>query len=125
MGVRLDTANGMADAIKWVVAIALIGGAVGGFYYYADESLLLRVIGLLLVVAASGAIALQTERGRAAWRMAQDARTEVRKVVWPTRKETIQTTGIVILMVSVMAVILWGFDSLLGFLMREFLGRGG
>ncbi len=125
MGVRIDTASGMADGIKWFVAIALIVGAIGAFYYYGEESLLLRVIGLVVVVGVSGAIALQTEKGRTAWRTVQDARTEVRKVVWPTRKETVQTTGVVIVMVSVMALILWGFDSLLGLLMRQFLGHGG
>jgi preprotein translocase subunit SecE len=125
VGTRLETANGMQDGIKWFFAITLLVGGVGGFYYYADQSLLLRVIGLLLAAGVCAAILLQTDQGRNAWRMAQDARTEVRKVVWPTRKETVQTTGIVIAMVSVVAVILWLFDSLLGFILRQFLGHGG
>jgi len=125
MGVRLDTANGMPDAIKWFVAVVLLAGALGAFYFYADESLLLRVLGLLAIVAVVALIVLQTERGRLAWGFVLDARNEVRKVVWPTRKETIQTTGIVVAMVALVALILWGLDSFLGYAVRLVLSQGG
>ncbi len=115
----------MADNLKWTLVVALLAGALGAFYYFADESLLLRVIGLVAVTGIAVAIALQTAKGRLAWSMVGEARLEVRKVVWPTRKETIQTTGIVIAMVAVMALLLWALDGLLGYLMRQLLGHGG
>ena len=118
-------AKGMLDGIKWFVSLVLLGGALGAFYYYVDQSLLLRVVGLLAAAGISVAIMVQTEKGRAAWGVVQEARTEVRKVVWPTRKETVQTTMVVIAIVVVVAVILWMFDGLLAYLMRHFFGHGG
>jgi len=115
----------MADNLKWALVVVLLAGALGAFYYLADQSLLLRVVGLIAVAGIALAIASQTAKGRLAWNMMGEARMEVRKVVWPTRKETVQTTGIVIAMVAVMAVLLWALDGLLGYLMRLLLGRGG
>ena len=115
----------MADKLKWALVVLLLAGGVGGFYYFADQSLLLRVVGLIVVAGIVVAIALQTAKGRLAWNMVGEARMEVRKVVWPTRKETAQTTGIVIAMVAVVALFLWGLDGLLGYLMRQLLGHGG
>jgi preprotein translocase subunit SecE len=86
---------------------------------------LLRVVGLLLAIALSVVIAVQTERGRFLWDFMRDSRTEVRKVVWPTRQETIQTTLIVMAVVAVMAVIMWALDSFLGFLVSLLLEQGG
>jgi preprotein translocase subunit SecE len=123
--IEVEAPRGMADNLKWTLVVALLAGALGAFYYFADESLLLRVIGLVAVTGVAVAIALQTAKGRLAWSMVGEARLEVRKVVWPTRKETIQTTGIVIAMVAVMALLLWALDGLLGYLMRQLLGHGG
>jgi len=125
MGTRVETANDMVDGIKWVTALGLLSAGIGGFYYFGDQSLLFRVVALLAVSALVIAIALQTEKGRIAWGFVREARTEVRKVVWPTRKETVQTTMIVIVMVAIMALLLWAVDSLLGFLMSGMLAQGG
>ena len=115
----------MADNLKWALVVVLLVGALGAFYHFAEQSLLLRVIGLVAVAGIAAAIALQTAKGRLAWSMVGEARMEVRKVVWPTRKETVQTTGIVIAMVAVVALLLWALDGLLGYLMRHLLGHGG
>ena len=112
----------MGDNIKWLSAVALILGGLWAFYAFADESLLFRVLGLLVVIGAAGAVALQTEKGRLAWGFAREARTEVRKVVWPTRKETVQTTGLIMAMVTLVALFLWGLDSFLGWLTKLLLG---
>ena len=125
MSTRLESANGVPDSVKWLAAGALIAAGIGGFHYFSDQSLLLRVIGFLFVVAAVVAVALRTEKGRVAWEFVREARTEVRKVVWPTRRETLQTTGIVIVMVGIVAVMLWMLDSLLGWVVRSLLGQGG
>jgi preprotein translocase subunit SecE len=82
------------------------------------------VIAALLLSGVAAAVALQTERGRALWQFAGDARNEVRKVVWPTRQETLQTTLIVIVMVLILGVILWLFDMVLMSILRFLTGQG-
>jgi len=124
MSVSGQTASGMADNVKWGAAIVLVALGLAGFYVYAEQSLLLRVVGLLAAIGVAAAVALQTEKGRMVLGFARDARAEVRKVVWPSRKETMQTTGVVIALVALVALILWGLDSLLGWLVRLLLGRG-
>jgi preprotein translocase subunit SecE len=115
----------MLDATKWFAALALVAAAVAGFYAFADYSLLLRVSALLLAGGLALVILAQTEKGSLAWGVVREARAEVRKVVWPTRKETVQTTAVVIAMVSLVAVILWGLDGVLGFVVRRLLEHGG
>jgi preprotein translocase subunit SecE len=82
-------------------------------------------VGLLLAVGAAIAVAVRTEKGREAWAFMYDSRTEVRKVVWPTRKETTQTTLIVMAVVVVVALLMWLLDTILGALVRLLLGQGG
>lgn len=103
----------MADKIKLAVAILIVLAAVAGFYVYADQSTLFRVIGLLVALIIATLITMQTGPGRTALGFLGDARTEVRKVVWPTRKETLQTTLIVLAMVIVVAIGLFLIDSFL------------
>ena len=124
MGVRLESVAGIPDGVKWLFVVVVLSGAMVAFYYYADQSLLLRVLGLLAVVAASAVVALQTEKGRVAWEYVREARTEVRKVVWPTRKETTQTTLVVMALVALVAVILWMLDGFLSWVVRMMLGQG-
>ena len=91
----------------------MIAGVVG-FYYFEDESQLLRVIGMLVIVGIAFFIVSMTDIGRRSLGFVKDARVEVRKVVWPTRQETLQTTMAVLIMVVIVAIMLWGIDSLLG-----------
>lgn len=114
----------MGDKIKFGLAVLVVGAALGGFYYYADQSLLLRVIGLLAAAGVATAIVLQTAAGQQAWTYFGEARTEVRKVVWPTRKETVQTTLVVMVMVFIVALILWIFDSILTWVVKMLMGQG-
>jgi preprotein translocase subunit SecE len=125
MGARVETAAKLQDTLKWLIATLLLGSAVTAFYYYGEESLLLRVIGLLIVAAGTAAIAFTTEKGRAAWEFMRDSRTELRKVVWPTRKETTQTTLVVFGVVTLVAIFLWMVDGILSWLVRLVLGYGG
>ena len=110
------------DPLKWAVAIALLAVAVVGNNYYADESLLYRVLALLVLGAVAVAVAMQTGPGAALWRLIKESRTEIRKVVWPTRQETNQTTLIVVAVVLLMALVLWALDSLLGWLVSLIIG---
>nr|VFJ96487.1 MAG: preprotein translocase subunit SecE [Candidatus Kentron sp. LFY] len=122
---KSDKNNRIPDLVKWSSAVIILILAISGFYYWSDESGLFRVIGLLIAFGISGAILLRTARGQLAWNAVKEARMEVRKVVWPTRKETMQTTMIIVSVVFVMAIILWALDGLLGFIMRYLLGQGG
>ncbi|KTF13189.1 preprotein translocase subunit SecE [Pseudoalteromonas sp. H105] len=113
MSTNVETPSSGMDAVKWLVAIALLAGAVVGNYMYADQSVLLRAIGVVVAVAAGLGIAAVTEKGRTFLAFAKEARIEVRKVVWPTRQETTHTTFIVMVATVIMALILWGLDGIL------------
>jgi len=113
MSTNVETPSSGMDAVKWLVAIALLAGAVFGNYMYADQSVLLRAIGVVVAVAAGLGIAAVTEKGRTFLAFAKEARIEVRKVVWPTRQETTHTTLIVMVATVIMALILWGLDGIL------------
>jgi preprotein translocase subunit SecE len=112
----------MADKLKIIVSLLLVAGSIGAFYYYGDQSLLMRVLGLLFALALVTYVMMQTTMGRGAWAFAQDAQIELKKVVWPTRKETIQTTLIVMGMVVVIAIFLWLLDMLLVWAVRSITG---
>ena len=115
-------AQNRADTYKLLAAGALILIALVAFYVFANHSLLVRVIGLLAAAGAAVAIALKTEVGAETLEFTQGARAELRKVVWPTRAETTQTTLIVIAMVVIMGLLLWLFDVLLLWLVRLVTG---
>jgi len=113
------------DTVKLGVALTLLGGAVVAFYWYADQSLLMRVLGLLGVAVVSTLIASQTALGRSTWTFIGSTRTEVRKVVWPTRAETTQTALAVLFVVVLMGVVLWLLDMFLLWAIRLLTGQGG
>ena len=120
----VQTTGAIPDLAKWIGAFVILASGLAGFYYWSEESLLWRVIGLLVLSALALFVAVQTQKGRAAWDFARESHTEVRKVVWPTRKETTQTTLIVIAMVGLVAIILWILDGLLAWLVKLLLGTG-
>ncbi|MFZ4790570.1 MAG: preprotein translocase subunit SecE [Candidatus Competibacteraceae bacterium] len=111
-----------ADNIKLIGAGAIVLIALAAFYLFANYSLLMRVIGLLAAFGAAVVLALKTELGAEILEFIQGARTEVRKVVWPTRAETTQTTLIVIAMVVIMGLLLWLLDVILFWLIRLVTG---
>ena len=113
MVAKTDTENSSNDLIKFIAA-GLIGLAgLIAFYAFADQSLLARVIGLLIVFAGVSFILYQTARGKSTVLFFKDARTEVRKVVWPSRAETTQTTLTVFVIVFLVGLFLWLLDMLL------------
>ncbi|MGD2007489.1 MAG: preprotein translocase subunit SecE [Cellvibrionales bacterium] len=117
-----EAASSRLDPLKWGVVVVLVAAGVVGNSYYGEESLLYRVLALLALAAVAGWVASTTERGNAFWQLVKGSRTEIRKVVWPTRQETTQTTLIVVVFVFIMALILWGIDSLLGWLVGMVIG---
>lgn len=122
MNAKTETESSGFDGLKWLVVVLLVVAGVGGNIYYADQSLLYRVLGLLVVALAAGFVAVKTAQGAAFWKLSKEARTEIRKVVWPTRQETTQTTLIVLGFVLLMSLILWGLDTLLGWLVSLVIG---
>ena len=100
----------IADRIKLVLAVLALVAGIGGYYYLGDKSLLVRVLVLLGALAVTAAVALQTDLGRAAWTFSKEAQVEMRKVVWPSRKETVQVTLMVVVMVIAVSIFLWLVD---------------
>lgn len=122
MTTNAENKAGSLDWLKWLIVVSLLSGGIFGNWYYQDEMLLVRVIGLLAIAAAATLVALQTERGRAIWALLKESRTEVRRVVWPSNQETTQTTMVVLLLVFIFALILWGLDALLGWIVSSIIG---
>ena len=113
--------NGL-DWLKWLITVALLAFGVFGNWYYQDESLLMRVVGMIGVAVVAVGIALQTQRGAAIWTLLKEARAEIRRVVWPSRDEALQTTVIVLALVLVFALILWLLDSALSWFVSSVIG---
>ena len=109
------------DTVKLLIAIAILVGGVFGFYYFEDQSQLLRVLGVIAMSVLSFVVVASTMIGKKGLGFAKDARIEVRKVVWPTRQETVQTTLAVLVMVLIVAIMLWLVDMFLGWGVRSLL----
>ena len=122
MNAKAEAKDSRFDVLKWLVVAALVIAGVVGNQYFSAEPLLYRVLALLAMAVFAAFVALQTARGQAFFALAKEARIEIRKVVWPSRQETTQTTLIVVAVVLVMALLLWGLDSLLGWLVSLIVG---
>ena len=112
------------DTVKLIAVVALLAAGVYGFYSFVDQPLWVRLAGLLVVIGVAVFVALQTAVGRTIWQFATDSRAEVRKVVWPTRQETLQTLLIITIAVLLTALFLWAIDSLLFMIVRYLTGQG-
>lgn len=114
----------MTEKIKLVFALLLIVAGVAGFYLLADQALVLRILAVLAGVGAATAVLWATSLGQEGFAFAREAAVETRKVVWPSRKETIQTTVVVFVMVVVVAIFLWIVDVGFLWMVQKLLGRG-
>ena len=114
----------MIDKIKIVFAALLVAAGIAVFYYYADKAMIIRVAGVLGGMVAASLLFLTTAAGQQFKVYAQESVDEVRTVVWPTRKETLQTTAIVFVFVLVMSLFLWMIDGSLLWVMKKLIGRG-
>ena len=112
------------DTVKLALALAMLLAGVVAYQYYAEAPRLMRVGGIVLDVLLALGLASQTDRGRQVVGFVRDAQIEVRKVVWPTRQETVQTTVVVMIVVVVFAFLLWLLDLFLGWAMQSVLGHG-
>lgn len=110
------------NALKWILAVAVFAAAVVGNNVYAEFGLIYRVLGVVALVLVSTGFALTTNQGKAFLSLLKEANIERRKVIWPTRQETTQTTLIIVVVVFIMSLVLWGLDSLLGWIVSSLIG---
>ena len=113
----------MADKIKLAAAAFLIAAGIAGYYYLADSATIVRIAPILIGLGLAAAITWFTAPGKQFYAFSHEAAEETKKVVWPTRKETLQVTGVVFLFVVAMALFLWGVDAILLWAVRLLMGR--
>ncbi|MEE2026068.1 MULTISPECIES: preprotein translocase subunit SecE [Alkalimonas] len=123
MSATSETPKSSLDSVKWLAVFALLSLVVVGNYMF-DFGTLERAVAIVVLVAAAGLVAAQTAKGKTFLAFAKDARTEVRKVVWPTRQETTQTTIIVMVATLIVGLLLWGLDAILLRVVSFFTGVG-
>ena len=111
------------DKIKIAAAVILVVAGVAGFYFLDQSPMILRVASVLAGLAAAAATLWTSESGKQFYAFAQESTAETKKVVWPTRKETLQTTGIVFAFMVVMALFLWVVDAGLLWAVKRLLGQ--
>ena len=116
---QVQTISTGADKAKLVAAGVLVVAAVAAFYVLAKEDLWLRVLALFALFAVAVAVFFTSENGKALIAFGRDAIREIRKVVWPTRKEAMQMTGYVFAFVFFMALFLWLTDKTLEWVLYD------
>jgi preprotein translocase subunit SecE len=109
----------MADKVKFSLALIILAAGVAGFYLLSEQAMILRVLAVLVGFALAVVIAWKTEPGQRFYNFANEAVLESRKVVWPSRKETMQTTAIVFAFVVVMALFLYLTDKSLEWVLYD------
>jgi preprotein translocase subunit SecE len=124
MNTKAETESSRFDNLKLGIAVVLLAGAIIAFYRFDSQLLVLRVLGLLAVAGISVFIGAQSRTGKNIIGFIRGAQTEVRKVVWPTRAETVQTTLAVVLMVFLVGIFLWLLDMILLWAIQLLTGQG-
>ena len=126
MDAQVEDTSNVFDVVKQGLSLLLVVAGIAGFYYFSDipeMTLLYRVLGLVTVIIIALAVMLTTSTGHNVWNFALEAKQEVRKVVWPTREETVRTTLLVFGMVFVVGLILWFLDMFLFWGIRSLTGQ--
>jgi preprotein translocase subunit SecE len=132
MNTQAEPATSVADIVKQVFSVVFVVAGVAAFYYFSTDHtyfkevrLLYRVLGLVVIVLMALGMVLTTDLGRTVWGFVLESKQEVRKVVWPTREETMRTTLLVFAMVFIVGLILWLLDMFLFWGVRILTGQGG
>lgn len=115
----------MVDKIKLALAFLLLIAGIAGFYYLRDSAMVIRVISVLVGLALAAAVVSFTPAGKQFYAFSRESSEETRKVVWPSRKETLQTTAIVFAFVLIMAIFLWLVDAGLLLAVKYLMGQEG
>jgi preprotein translocase subunit SecE len=113
MSDKAENASNPLDIVKWIVVIALLGGLVYAYSAYEEISVLYRALAAVATVVIALGIAATTQKGSNFLIFAKDARTEVRKVIWPSRSEANRMTLIILLATAVVGIMLYFIDMIL------------
>jgi preprotein translocase subunit SecE len=124
MNTNVETGSGFLDTVKLALAAGTLTGGIVAFYRYEEQSLLVSVAVILVAVGIAIAVFMQTERGRILWKFIQGSRVEIRKVIWPTRQETLQTALTVMVFALILGLFFWGLDFFLLWITRLLTGYG-
>jgi preprotein translocase subunit SecE len=125
METKVENQPTYVDTAKLVLAAGIVLVGFVAYYYFGDASTVLRALAVLAAAGVAAFVALQSAQGQTLWRFVQASRVELRKVVWPTREETIQTTIAVLIFAVIMGVFFWALDILLLYLTSKITGQGG
>jgi preprotein translocase subunit SecE len=121
----ISTESSPLDKVKIVLAIAIVVGGVAGYYIYEAAPAVLRIASVIFSLAIGVGVFATTGVGRELWRFIQGSRIELRKVVWPNRQETGQTTLVIIFFVIIMGIFFWLLDMFLVWAVKLLTGQGG
>jgi preprotein translocase subunit SecE len=114
----------MVDNVKLFGAFLCVAAGVFGFHFYSQQPMVLRVLMVLAGLGLGAGVAWLSAPGKSFLEFAKEAWAEGKKVAWPTRKETLQTTGIVFVFVTIMALFLAFVDFILAYAMKFITGSG-
>ncbi len=113
------------DNVMWALGLLVLLAGVFAFFRYSGEVMtLIRVVGLLVAAGVAIALVARTERGRDMFSFLRETDVERRKVVWPTRQETLQTTLMVLVITVIVAILLFIMDTIFGWVVRQLIGGG-
>ena len=124
METKVEEQATFVDTVKLALAVLILLAGLVGYYYFATSAVLLRAFGVIVAVAAGLGVVFTSFQGQQLWKFIQGARVELRKVVWPTREETIQTTIAVLIFAVIMGVFFWLLDIGLLYLTSKVTGQG-
>jgi len=125
METKVENQPTFVDTAKLVLAGAIVLVGFVAYYYFGDASVLLRALTVLAAAGIAAFVAFQSLQGQALWRFIQASRVELRKVVWPTRDETIKTTITVLVLALIGGTLFWLLDIALLYLTSKITGQGG
>jgi preprotein translocase subunit SecE len=122
---QTETQASAFDAVKLALSVLVFAAGIAGFYYLGEQPLVVRWLIVLAGFGVACAIAMQSSYGRDFWQFVQTSRIELRKVVWPNRQETLQTTLVVLVFVLVSGLFFWLLDMVLAWATKQLTGQGG
>ena len=124
MNAHAEQATSVADIVKLVLSPFVIVVGIIAFYHFSDLLMIYRVLGLVAIVSLAVGICFTTAKGQAVWQFMAESKQEVRRVVWPTRDETVRTTLLVFAMVFIVGLILWLLDMFLFWAIQLLMNQG-
>ena len=125
MNAKAETEGSSLDNLKLWVGVLILAGAIFAFYHFEDQILVVRVLGLLAAAGVAIFVAAQSSTGKSIMGFISGAHSETRRVVWPSRAETMQTTLAVLFIVLLVGIALWLLDMLLLSAIQFVTGQGG